>query len=141
MAAATRYSAITVLILVFSVGITNGQRKFDAFLTPSDSFNPQRFNHTVAVESVVTTSILTGLYFLWYADYPQSSFHFVNDNRDWLQMDKLGHGMTAYYVGVSGINLMKWTGMKREKAIWYGGLQGWLFLMAVEIFDGFSAEW
>ena len=141
MVAAARHTAITALIFITAIGNVHCQSKFDAFLTPADSFNQQRFNYTIATEAALTTGILSGLYFLWYADYPQSSFHFVNDNRDWLQMDKLGHGMTAYYVGVAGINLMKWTGMERKKAIWYGGLQGWIFLMAVEMFDGFSAEW
>ena len=61
---------------------------------------------------------------LWYKDYPKSSFHWINDNSNWLQMDKVGHATTAYQVGMLGkdLNAMGWC--KRKKALWYGGLYG-----------------
>ena len=37
-----------------------------------------------------------GFYQLWYKDYEQSSFHFFNDNPQWLQMDKFGHAYSTY---------------------------------------------
>lgn len=78
---------------------------------------------------------------MWYRDYPRSSFHFFNDNDEWLQIDKVGHAVTAFYIGKVGIDLLKWSGVKRKKAIWYGGSLGFIFLTAIEILDGFSAEW
>ncbi|MBX9851935.1 MAG: YfiM family protein [Cytophagaceae bacterium] len=86
-------------------------------------------------------SSMTGLYFLWYKDYPQSRFHFFNDNNEWQQMDKIGHFTTGYYIGKLGIDALKWTGMKRKKAIWIGGISGLIFLTNIEIFDGFSSYW
>src|SRR5690348_7557393 len=38
------------------------------------------------------------LYTQWYKDYPQSSFHFFNDNGEWNQMDKFAHMWDAYSV-------------------------------------------
>ncbi|MBU1370696.1 MAG: YfiM family protein [Bacteroidetes bacterium] len=84
---------------------------------------------------------MTGLYFLWYDGYPQSNFHFFNDNNEWLQMDKVGHATTAYQVGRYGYDAFRWAGMPENKAVWIGGTVGFAFLMTVEIFDGFSAEW
>jgi len=84
---------------------------------------------------------MTGLYFLWYDGYPQSNFHFFNDNNEWLKMDKIGHATTAYQVGRYGYDAFRWTGMPEKRAIWIGGSLGFAFLMTVEIFDGFSAEW
>ncbi|MCC5916917.1 MAG: DUF2279 domain-containing protein [Cryomorphaceae bacterium] len=139
MAAKTRYSSVIGLCLIAL--LASGQTRWDNLLTPSDTLNSVRLRNTILIESTLATATLSGLYVLWYADYPQSSFHFVNDNRDWLQMDKFGHAMSAYYVGVKGIELMKWTGMEKKKALWYGGLQGWAFLLAVEVFDGFSEQW
>src|SRR5437763_1687135 len=46
----------------------------------------------------------------WYSGFPRSSFHFFNDNREWLQMDKCGHACASYYEGVFGIKVMKWAG-------------------------------
>ena len=35
------------------------------------------------------------LYTQWYQDYPQSGFHFFNDNAEWEKMDKFGHAWDA----------------------------------------------
>jgi len=92
-------------------------------------------------EAATYTVALVGLNQLWYDDYPKSSFHFINDNGEWLQMDKLGHLTTSYYSGVAGIKAYKWTGMKRKNAIWYGGLTGTFFLTIIEVLDGQSKQW
>ena len=92
-------------------------------------------------EAAIYTGALVTLNQLWYADYPRSSFHFINDNAEWLQMDKLGHMTVSYYWGVAGIKSYKWAGMKRKNAIWYGGLTGTFFLTAIEVLDGQSEQW
>jgi hypothetical protein len=84
---------------------------------------------------------MAGLYQLWYAGYPQSSFHFINDCGQWLSMDKIGHSVTAYWIGRIGYESLRWSHVDRKKAIWYGGTWGLVFLTTVEVFDGFSAEW
>lgn len=138
MAAKARHTA---LILLISISPLSAQFDLNGFLTPSDTLNKQRLGYSAAAISITGATTLTSLYYLWYANYPQSGFQFNNDNRDWLQMDKLGHTMTAYYSGLSMYKTIRWTGMPKEKALWYGGLQGWVFLLAVEIFDGFSDAW
>ena len=92
-------------------------------------------------EASIYTISLVGLNQLWYTDYPKSKFHFINDNGEWLQMDKLGHLTASYYSGVAGIKAYQWTGMSRKNALWYGGLTGTFFLTIIEVLDGQSAEW
>ena len=92
-------------------------------------------------QTATYTLAIAGLNQLWYANYPKSSFHFINDNGEWLQMDKLGHMTTSYYSGVAGIKAYEWTGMKRKNAIWFGGLTGTFFLTAIEVLDGQSKQW
>jgi len=87
------------------------------------------------------SALMLGLNELWYKNYQRSSFHFFDDNNEWLQMDKVGHVMTAYYVGKAGMDVLKWGGVENKKALWYGGTLGFLFLTSIEVFDGFSAEW
>jgi len=94
----------------------------------------------VSVTSAYALS-MAGLYSLWYKDYPASDFHFFNDNNEWLQIDKAGHFGSAYYLSKWGMDLFRWTGMKKEKAIVLGGSAGLLFLTSIEIFDGFSEQW
>ena len=95
----------------------------------------------LTIGGIVTYSTaMTILYQFWYADYPQSDFHFFDDSREWQQVDKAGHFFTAYYESVIGINMLKWTGMKDNRAILYGSLWGILLQTPIEIFDGYSSN-
>jgi uncharacterized protein YfiM (DUF2279 family) len=106
-----------------------------------DSLNPKRLKTVIALETIGYTGAMTGMYSLWYKDVPSSSFHTFNDNKEWLQMDKIGHGMTSYYVGKAGYEVLKWSGVSRKKSIWYGGTLGLFFLTSVEVYDGYSSAW
>ena len=103
--------------------------------------NRKQLRNVIAFESATAVTTLVGLSVLWYADYPKSSFHFINDNDEWLQMDKLGHVTASYYIGRTGYELLRLPGVERKKAIWYGGATGFVYLGIVEIMDGFSAGW
>ena len=87
------------------------------------------------------SAILVGLNAAWYANYPRSSFHFFNDNKEWLQVDKVGHFYSAYIESRTSLELWRWTGISRKKRIWLGGLSGFVYQSAIEILDGFSKEW
>ncbi len=106
-----------------------------------DTLNRKRFTGLVVTGSVLYASSMFGLYNLWYKGYPQTGFHFIDDNNEWLQMDKIGHTTTSYYLGRISYNALRWSGLSKKKAIWYGGSAGLLFVTTIEIFDGFSAEW
>jgi hypothetical protein len=82
-----------------------------------------------------------GLYSLWYKDYPLTTFHFHNDNRDWNQMDKVGHAYSCYYEGVVGIDMLKWAGYSHKTAAIIGGSYGFFIQSGVEVLDGFSEQW
>lgn len=101
----------------------------------------QRKKNLLIVESSSYSLALVGLNQLWYKGYKKSSFHFINDNNSWLQMDKFGHLTTSYFVGVLGIKAYQWAGFTRKQSIWIGGLTGTFFQSAVEILDGFSEKW
>ena len=118
---------------------TNQKNGWDMDL-PS-TVDKKKRNILLISEAAIYTGALVALNQLWYADYPKSSFHFINDNGEWLQMDKLGHMTTSYYSGVAGIKAYEWTGMKRKNAIWYGGLTGTFFLSIIEVLDGQSKQW
>jgi uncharacterized protein YfiM (DUF2279 family) len=77
----------------------------------------------------------------WYAGYPRSSFHFFDDNSEWLQVDKVGHTWSAYQISRTSMETWKWAGMSRNQQIWLGGLSGAAFQTVIEVLDGFSTEW
>lgn len=117
--------------------------KPDLLNASPDSSKVYRQRRTTLALAGVTAyaGTMTGLYNLWYRDYPQTHFHFFNDNDEWLGVDKLGHATTSYYVGRLGYDAWKWAGMSEKKATWIGGLSGFFFLTTIEILDGFSAQW
>lgn len=112
-----------------------------SFWQKSDSLDLKKRKTLIIAESATYTVAMIGLYQLWYAKYPKSNFHTINDNAEWLQMDKMGHAMTSYYVGKLGIELIKWTGDSTKDQLIYGASLGFAFLTTIEIFDGFSKEW
>ncbi|WP_052257171.1 DUF2279 domain-containing protein [Flavobacterium sp. AED] len=133
--------------LLFLFLILNGyqtcfsQNTIDDFLTPSDSLNKKRQNTVVISEAVLASGILVGLNQLWYADYPKSNFHFINDNSEWLQMDKLGHSFSSYHLGRLSAEMLQWSGASKKSQLIYGAGLGFAFLTAVEVMDGYSSEW
>ncbi|MEI6767074.1 MAG: DUF2279 domain-containing protein [Bacteroidota bacterium] len=103
--------------------------------------NKNRLALVAASEGALYAGSVVGEYQFWYKGFARSNFHFFNDNNEWMQMDKSGHIFVAYYGGKVGYELLKWTGLKENKCVWYGGLLGFAFLANVEILDGHSAEW
>ena len=111
------------------------------FFKPSDSLNKQRRNAVILSESILASGALVGLNQLWYADFAHSSLHAVNDNEEWLQMDKTGHLFSSYHLGVFGANALKWSGCSKKSQLLYGATIGLAFMTTVEVFDGYSSEW
>lgn len=77
----------------------------------------------------------------WYKDERKTSFHTFNDSKEWLQVDKVGHGWTAYNMGRATTALWEWTGIPHNKAVWIGGLSGFVYLTGIEFLDAHSAKW
>ncbi|MBO6606825.1 DUF2279 domain-containing protein [Psychroserpens sp.] len=117
------------------------QSKINDFLKPSDTLNKPRRNAVIITEASLGTLTLVGLDQLWYADFPRTNFRTIDDSDEWLQMDKYGHVFSAYQLGRIGANALEWSGVRKEDQLIYGATLGLGFLTAVEIFDGFSAEW
>lgn len=107
----------------------------------SDTLIKKRVNiSSISIGSVWTTGTCS-LYSIWYANYPQSSFHFFNDSKEWMQMDKIGHLYTANKLSNCATEIYKWSGMKSKKATIIGSSIGLGFQTTLEIMDGFSKGW
>jgi len=133
----------SVLFVLLFIGFHNAwsQNGIDYYLKPSDTLDKKRLNAVIVSETVVASATLIGLNQLWYADYPKSNFHFINDNEEWLQIDKAGHLFSSYHLGKIGADALKWSGVSKKNQLIYGSSLGLAFLTTVEVFDGFSANW
>jgi len=130
-----------IIILVLWPCLSLSQSKLDAFFTSSDTLNKPRLKAVVATEATLGTLTIIGLNQLWYSDFERSKFQTINDNQEWLQMDKLGHVFTSYQLGKHGAQLLDWSGVSEKHQLVYGATLGFTFLAAVEVLDGYSAEW
>ena len=137
-----RLKVLFLFLFVFGFQIGYSQNsQFENFLLPSDSLNLKRQNTVIISEAVLATGTLVGLNQLWYADFPRSDFHFINDNSEWLQMDKAGHAFSSYHLGRFGSEMLEWSGASKKKQLIYGAGLGFAFLTAVEVLDGYSSQW
>lgn len=112
-----------------------------SWLKPADSLNQTRFKTVIITEAALATSSLIALQTVWYSDYEQAKFHFVDDNAHWLQVDKAGHAFSAYHLAAFGTDLVKWSGGSKCQQERYGSTLGLAYLTAIEVMDGFFAEW
>ncbi|MCW3093481.1 MAG: hypothetical protein JWP81_4550 [Ferruginibacter sp.] len=109
--------------------------------TLTDKQKKTRVWAVAATNITVYSAILVSLNNSWYTNYPRSSFHFFNDNKEWLQVDKGGHMFGAYIESRMSMELWRWTGIERKKRIWFGGLSGIVYQTIIETLDGFSTAW
>ncbi|MFL5753773.1 MAG: DUF2279 domain-containing protein [Bacteroidia bacterium] len=113
------------------------------FFSQTDSAKtfPKRKLIVSSTAGVAYTVSIIGLNQLWYKPYSNGSFHFFNDNNEWLQMDKIGHSFSTYQMGRGAIELMIWSGFKPKLAAWVGGMSGSIYMSTIEVMDGFSSGW
>ena len=81
----------------------------------------------------------TGLYQLWYKNYPQTSFQYFDDLHEWKYMDKAGHIYTAYHLNKVGYNLLHH--YKIKKPLLKSSIYSFTYMTGIEVFDGFSENW
>ena len=117
------------------------QNALNRFFTPADTLHKIRFYSLVGTGAVMVGGALIALNSVWYAEYQQSKFQLFNDWKEWEQMDKGGHLLTAYQTSRWAYEGATWTGVNRKKAVWTGVAVATLFQGGLEILDGFSAKW
>ena len=103
-------------------------------LAGSDSLNTGRRNGVY----IVYVAGVSVSYAVLNSHKEFSDFRLYNDNRSWLQMDKLMHMALVYQMGEYGTKMLRWAGVDNKKAVWQGGLMGLLFLTGNEVLDGFT---
>lgn len=116
-------------------------------ITPSlytaypDSLSRARFWTVTGLETGAYLTGLSYLQFIWYRDHERVPFHFYNDFPGYFQIDKLGHAYSAYYESYASYHALRWSGLDKKKAIYYGGAAGLLFQTPIEVFDALYAGW
>jgi hypothetical protein len=130
-----------LLTVAFTAREVYAQNGLKNFFTPATELNRGRLIGVTVGTSVLYAISMYLLYGAWYKDHARGRFHFFNDNREWLLMDKMGHANAAYNIGRGYYDLMRWSGVDNNNSAWIGGAVGLVFLTSIELFDGFSNGW
>ena len=106
-----------------------------------DTLNKAKLRKAILTESVSYAAGLSFLHFIWYKDTPRVPFHYYDDSKGYLQIDKAGHAFTAYRESYAFYHGLRKAGVNKKKALLYGGSMGLIFQTPIEIFDGMYEGW
>ena len=104
--------------------------------TDSSIIGKKNIYKAVAFTGIYYASSIYLLNNTWYKDKERVPFHFYNDNKGYLQVDKFGHMFGSYvysYVGYYGLLKM---GATRKEALIFGSTLGFVLQLPIEIMDG-----
>jgi len=120
---------------------------YSAFAQPNfiddypDTLHKKRLRTVIRTEAISYTAGISFLSFIWYKDHQRVPFHYYNDLKGYLQMDKAGHAFGAYRESYSAYYALRWAGLDKKKSLLYGGTLGIIFQTPIEIFDGLYEGW
>ena len=131
---------IFVVFLINFLLIINVKSNSTFFLD-EDTLSKRRLLFVSTTQLVGASLSFAALDQLWYSKYAKSRFHTFDDSKDWLQMDKIGHATTSYYLTFLSYKSFKWTGLPEKKSMLYGCISGLTYLTAIELMDGVNQNW
>lgn len=108
---------------------------------PTDSIVIRNVHIVAGSEAAAYAGSMVGLNRLWFKDCQWIGLHTINDNGDWLQMDKLGHTTTAYHLSLVGNESMRMVGLDPKRSALYGGGLSLLYMTTIEVMDGGYEDW
>jgi hypothetical protein len=127
---------LTATFLIFSMTLSSQNDTLE-----NDTINKKRLNAVIYGSAAAYTVSMVGLYYIWYKDNLELPFHFIDDSKYWLQIDKVGHATTAYTLSNYAYWLLRWSNVPENKSIGYGAMMGFGAMTVIEILDGFSADY
>jgi hypothetical protein len=95
----------------------------------------------ILAESAFYIGGMSYLQFIWYKDHERVPFHFYKDGKGYLQIDKFGHAFGSYAESYICYRWLRAAGVRKNKALLYGGTMGILLQTPIEIFDGIYEGW
>jgi uncharacterized protein YfiM (DUF2279 family) len=72
----------------------------------------------------------------WYKDRRRVPFHFYDDIKGFLQVDKFGHMFGSYFYSYVGYHYLLNSGLTRDEALYFGATLGAILQFPIEIMDG-----
>lgn len=132
-----RHVTISMVLVFLFIHQITAQK----FFIPSDTLNIKRYQLGLGFAALSYSTFSIGLYSAWYYKIAKSSFHFFNDSKEWMGMDKCGHIYNGYFQSDLIYQGARWAGVSKSKSVLYGAGISSLFQTTIEVMDGFSQKW
>lgn len=102
----------------------------------------RHYKRSLHVTHIATGAVLfTGLYSVWFKDYSNGKFHLFNDNKEWMQIDKIGHAYSNFQISTILAHQYRWVGYNAKQAALYAFAASNVYFLGIEVMDGFSEGW
>lgn len=140
------------LICLFSINVSaqdslrlsqqwNNQLVLDSLVLEKPSLNKSKLQAAIITESALYFGSMAYLQFIWYKDQERVPFHFYDDSKGFLQIDKMGHAYGAYTESYLCYKWLRNAGVNKKKSLLYGGTMGIILQTPIEVFDGLYENW
>lgn len=117
---------------------------FSFTIKATDTLPP--INKKILATAIVTQATLYAgemvfLNYIWYRDRDRVPFHFYDDSKGYLQIDKFGHSLGAFIGSDICYHWLRKAGVSKNKALIFGGPMGLILQTPIEVFDGLNEGW
>ncbi len=130
-------------IKYFLIFILASEISFGNSFAVKDSLKQTKYKKMFLLSSCIglTAGSLVYLNQAWYSQYNTGKFHFFDDSKEWLQMDKAGHCLSTFQISNLTMKAFNWAGFNTKQKLFIGGTLGFGYMTAIEIMDGYSSGW
>ena len=126
-----------LFICLFAIN-ASGQ---DSLSNNQPTINKSKLRAAIITKSVLYAGSIAYLQFVWYKDKERVPFHFYDDSKGYLQIDKTGHAYGAYMESYLCYKWLRSAGVNKNKSLLFGGTMGIILQTPIEIFDGLYEDW
>ena len=106
------FPRITFLFLFLAI---QAQAECNNKLIYPDSLHKNRLYTVIGLETGAYLSGLSYLRYIWYRNHERVPFHFYNDSKGYLQIDKASHALVTYYETSTTYHALWWSGLDKTK--------------------------
>lgn len=129
------------LLVILFLSSASFHASGQSFFEPADSLHKGRLIGVSAINTSLWAGTIIGLNYVWYQDFEKSSFQTFNDGHEWQQMDKVGHGLTAWNFARLAGGLYRWSGLKPHHSAYIGAAFSVGYMTTFELLDAYNADW
>ncbi len=107
----------------------------------TDSVQKYSFRNVLIAESSIYAGSMITLGSVWYSKFDHTHWHWFDDSREWMQMDKAGHAFATYQNARLAYEIHRHAGFSENQSLLWSASAAFIAVSTIELFDGFATDW